>query len=484
MPRGSELNLATSNPDLFHFNQKCFEQASALVCVSNELLQRAKNIFYNQQVNYKVIPNIINIEENYFEQTIKERSSEIIIGTGAKYLNEKKGIANLLHALVLLNQNENQKFSLHLAGFVDDDLLSKYNEIIQTFNLKSYVKFLGVLNRNQFLEEMRNWDLALQGSFSEGFSNSIGDAISIGKPFMITDTGFVAERIRADFPELIFFNSTPESIAEKLSQSFFKKDIVKLSAEAANSIKQIVSSEAIILQWKTVISELLSLQKDTTLQLKNEHIISLMLHEISETNFTGVDLPIEKFEALCKIVDDNGFKFCSAEQYFSSLEKGRLLICSFDDGYKSVLKFGLPILSRFNFTATVFVCTNHIGQTNAWNPKDKRNRQHMSMEELHLLKNQGWEIGSHGTNHISFNRLSEEEILSNLTESKSVLSSHFGNINSFAYPYGDTSPFIEQIVKQNFENVFTTDSGGTHILLDRQRIRRYSFTEIQTLFSR
>ncbi len=67
----------------------------------------------------------------------------------------------------------------------------------------------------------------------------------------------------------------------------------------------------------------------------------------------------------------------------------------------------------------------------------------MTMEELHLLKNQGWEIGSHGTNHISFNRLSEEEILSNLTESKSVLSSHFGSINSFAYPYGDTSPFIE-----------------------------------------
>lgn len=484
MPRGSELNLATSNPDLFHFNQKCFEQAVALVCVSNELMQRAKNIFYNPQVIYKVIPNIINIDEKLFEETNKKSSNEIIIGTGAKYLNEKKGIANLLQAMVLLNQNLKQKFTLHLAGFVDDDLLSKYNEIIKTFHIKSRAKFLGVLNRKQFLDEMQNWDIALQGSFSEGFSNSIGDAISIGKPFMITDTGFVAEQIRTDFPELIFFNSTPESIAEKLSETFFKKDIVKLSAEAATSIKQIVCSEAIILQWKTIIGELLSLQKNTIIQLKNEHIISLMLHDISETNFTGVDLPIEKLEVLCKIVDDNGLQFCSAEQYFSSLEKSRLLICSFDDGYKSVLKFGLPILSRFNFTATVFVCTNHIGQTNAWNPKDKTNREHMTMEELHLLKNQGWEIGSHGTNHISFNRLSEEEILSNLTESKSVLSSHFGKINSFAYPYGDTSPFIEQIVKSQFENVFTTDSGGTHILLDRHRIRRYSFTEIQTLFSR
>ena len=484
MPRGSELNLATSNTDLFHFNQRCFEQAAAIVCVSNELLQRAKNIFYNPQVIYKIIPNIINIDEKLFELNKKENGSEIVIGTGAKYLNEKKGIANLLQAMVLLNQNTKQKFSLRLAGFVDDDLLSKYNEIIQTFNLISHVKFLGVLNRKQFLDEVKNWNIALQGSFSEGFSNSIGDAISIGKPFMITDTGFVAEQIRTDFPELIFFNSTPESIAEKLSETLFKNDMVKLSALAANSIKQIVSSEAVVSQWETVIGDLLSLQNNTTLQLKNEHIITLMLHEISETNFTGVDLPISKFEELCQIVSDNGFKFCSAEQHFSSLDKSKLFICSFDDGYKSVLEFGLPILSRFNFTATVFVCTNHIGQTNAWNLKDKTNRQHMTMEELHLLKNQGWEIGSHGTNHISFNRLSEEEILSNLTESKNVLSSQFGNINSFAYPYGDTSPFIEQIVKQQFENVFTTDSGGTHILLDRQRIRRYSFTEIQTLFSK
>ena len=455
-----------------------------MFCVSNELLQSAKNIFYNPQVICKIIPNIINIDKNLFELNKKENGSEIVIGTGAKYLNEKKGIANLLQAMALLNQNEKHKFSLRLAGFVDDDLLAKYNEIIQSFNLNGHVMFLGVLNRNQFLDEIKNWNIALQGSFCEGFSNSIGDAISIGKPFMVTDTGFVAEQIRNDFPELIFFNSAPESIAEKISETFYKKDIVKLSSLAANSIKQIVSSEAVILQWKALIDGLLSLQKNTTLRLKNEHIITLMLHDISEMIYTGVDLPISKLEELCKIVSDNGFKFCSAEHYFSSLDKSKLIICTFDDGYKNVLKFGLPILSRFEFTATVFVCTNHIGQTNEWNTKDKTNRQHMTIEELHLLKKQGWEIGSHGTNHISFNRLSEGEILSIVSESKKTLSSEFGSINSFAYPYGDTSPFIEGLVKQQFENVFTTDSGGTHILLDRHRIRRYSLTEIQTLFSR
>ena len=484
MPRGSELNLTTSNSALFHFNKECFNQASAIVSVSNELLQRAKSIYFDPRTIYAVIPNIIDIQEGLIVPGTKQNADEIIIGTGAKYLNEKKGIGNLLHALFFLNQKTKQKFSLRLAGFVDSDLLLKYHELIEKLNLTPHVKFKGVLNRTQFLHEIKNWDIALQGSFCEGFSNSIGDAISIGIPFMITDTGFVAEQIRNDFPELVFFDSSPEAICEKLYATYFKKDILKLSMKAASLIKTIVSSEAFITRWQKLFDELLPLQNEKTFGLKNEHAITLLLHGLTETNFTGIDLPSENFEALCRTVNECGFTFCSAEQYFSSTDKSNLLICSFDDGYRSVFKYGLPILSKFNFTATVFICSNHIAQSNSWNPKDKTSRQHMTLEELHLLKKQGWEIGSHGTNHISYLRLSAEEILSHATESKKVLSGHFGDIKSFAYPYGDTSPFIEKLVAQKFENVFTTDSGGTHILLDRRRIRRYSYTEIQTLFSR
>ena len=110
-------------------------------------------------------------------------------------------------------------------------------------------------------------------------------------------------------------------------------------------------------------------------------------------------------------------------------------------------------------------------------------RFHLTLPELLILKNEGWEIGSHGTQHISFHRLDEKEILNSLEYSKSILTESFGNIVSFAYPYGDTSPFIESIVANHYSNVFTTTTGGTHILLDRQRIKRYSFDEIQTLFT-
>ena len=59
--------------------------------------------------------------------------------------------------------------------------------------------------------------------------------------------------------------------------------------------------------------------------------------------------------------------------------------------YKSVLQFGLPILKQFSFTATVFVCTDHIGKASDWNPKDRVKRFHMTFDDLNIIKSEGWE---------------------------------------------------------------------------------------------
>jgi len=481
MPRGSEVNLAISNSELFHYNLECLAQAIALVSVSSELMERTKEIYFSPSCNYKIIPNIIDFKSN--NSFSKQNTSEIILGTGAKYLNEKKGIHNLIFALAILNKTSKRKYNLQLCGFIDDDLKKNYQELIRSLKLEQHVNFLGVLNRNEFLIEMQSWDIALQSSFCEGFSNSIGDAISIGKPFIISDTGFIAEQIRTQFPELVFSELTTEGIAKKIHDTFFNKDIVGLCKNAVNTFKGLVSKEVVYSAWKQFLDDVLSTTYIKTIDFNNRNIITLLLHEISDSEFSSVELPKDKFSGLCELVSKAGFKFCSAREYFNAVDKTKLIVCTFDDGYKSVLETALPILKKHSFSATVFVCTDHIGKSNDWNPKDKVKRFHLTLPELLILKNEGWEIGSHGTQHISFHRLDEKEILNSLEYSKSILTESFGNIVSFAYPYGDTSPFIESIVANHYSNVFTTTTGGTHILLDRQRIKRYSFDEIQTLFT-
>ncbi len=483
MPRGSEMNLAISNAELFHFNRECLRQATAVVSLSNELLERAKEIYYNPTCMFKVIPNSISFQNSSSSFSQKKNNSEIILGTGAKFLNEKKGILNLLSALAILNSKSKKKFTLHLCGFIDEDLKNKYQELINSLSLEPYVKFMGALNRNEFLSEMEKWDVALQCSFCEGFSNSIGDAISIGKPFMISNTGFIAEQIRTQYPELIFSDLSAETIAEKIHETYFNGIISASCKKAVNHFKNLVLDENVYSEWKQFLNDVLSIPQKAVINLNREQILSLMLHELSDSEFSSIDLPKNKFLELCHLVNQSGFKFCSAEEYFNAADKTKLIICTFDDGYKSVLQFGLPILKQFSFTATVFVCTDHIGKASDWNPKDRVKRFHMTFDDLNIIKSEGWEIGSHGTKHISFHRLDEKEILQSIENSKNILANSFGNVVSFAYPYGDTSTFIEAMLKDHFANVFTTVTGGTHILLDRHRIKRYTFDEIQTLFT-
>lgn len=38
------------------------------------------------------------------------------------------------------------------------------------------------------------------------------------------------------------------------------------------------------------------------------------------------------------------------------------IVCTFDDGYKGLIDFAMPILDEYGFTATVFVCTGLIGK--------------------------------------------------------------------------------------------------------------------------
>lgn len=68
---------------------------------------------------------------------------------------------------------------------------------------------------------------------------------------------------------------------------------------------------------------------------------------------------------------------------------------------------------------------------------------HLNVEELKELICAGWEIGSHGVTHESLLRLDDADIEWQLKESKKILEELFGPVISYAYPYGDISPYIE-----------------------------------------
>src|SRR5699024_7975086 len=105
--------------------------------------------------------------------------------------------------------------------------------------------------------------------------------------------------------------------------------------------------------------------------------------------------------------------------------KQPLILFHSDDGHIADWEYTKPIFDQHNVPLTISVSTDFIGQTN-----------YLNMEQLKELENNGWEISSHGLNHVSLRSVSLTEAERQLKESKEYLESHGLTVENFAYPHG------------------------------------------------
>ncbi|HSF51274.1 MAG TPA: polysaccharide deacetylase family protein [Nitrososphaeraceae archaeon] len=116
-------------------------------------------------------------------------------------------------------------------------------------------------------------------------------------------------------------------------------------------------------------------------------------------------------------------------------------IITFDDGMLSQYTYAKPILDKYNFKATFYIICNNV---------DKENR--MNWNNIHILEEEGHEIGSHSMNHKKLGKLSDEEIKYEIIESKRCLQENGFDVISFSFPYndGDNNKKILKIVADNY----------------------------------
>jgi len=138
-----------------------------------------------------------------------------------------------------------------------------------------------------------------------------------------------------------------------------------------------------------------------------------------------------------------GVRFCEATER----PAGRTVAITFDDGYRSVLDLGLPILKELGWPATIFVPTDFIGSERpmSWPGIDRwLHGEHahelspLSWAQLELLAKAGWEVGSHTCSHPRLTQLDPDSLRRELSESRAACEAHLeGPCLSLAYPYGD-----------------------------------------------
>ncbi|MEV0484645.1 polysaccharide deacetylase family protein [Streptomyces sp. NPDC050508] len=117
--------------------------------------------------------------------------------------------------------------------------------------------------------------------------------------------------------------------------------------------------------------------------------------------------------------------------------KGQGLVgLTFDDGYADFVTNALPVLTRWDCGATLFVLPGRLGGDNAWDPLGPR-KPLLTADGIRRAAAEGVEIGSHGLTHVDLTKADDATLRAEVTESRSRLQELLNSpVSGFCYPYG------------------------------------------------
>jgi peptidoglycan/xylan/chitin deacetylase (PgdA/CDA1 family) len=477
--RGSDVNLAKwSAEDSWYLNEAS-NCADKIVCLSNEMRQNL--LLSNNSVREKIviIPN--PLEGDFAGVSFPNLPSSVVIGCAASHLNEKKGIANLLCLVSEFKKTTELPIKLKLVGSIDDDLRCEYQKIILKLSLQDSVEFCNKTSRASLISMMKDWDFYVQCSVCEVHPNAISEALQIGCAFISTKTGYIAESLSSEYPELFFNEWNPVSMALSLKNLIALDGKEEIYSNVFKKIQLHCNKNDIVDRWNS----LFRYNVDNKIKKDIEHVIAVGLHDVQGDLHDSITTPVLVFQKFVEKIHHSGYGLCSMANYLAkdAEERKSWIVCTFDDGYSGLNDFALPIMSKYGFNATVFVCTGLIGKDNKWNNKDAVLRQHLNIDELQNLHQHGWEIASHGVSHFNLLKLTDAEIEHELKESYDFIAKEWGKTLSYAYPYGAYNAFIKSFVSKYYKYAFSVNQGGTSLVVDSLQIRRYSITEIYDMLS-
>jgi peptidoglycan/xylan/chitin deacetylase (PgdA/CDA1 family) len=113
------------------------------------------------------------------------------------------------------------------------------------------------------------------------------------------------------------------------------------------------------------------------------------------------------FRAQLKWLHDSGYTTCSLAQALQQLQTqtqaaDKLVVITFDDGYRDIYQQAFPLLNQYGFSATVFLPTAYIGEQ----PVSFKGRECLTWAEVRELNHRGILFGSHTVNHPQLRELS------------------------------------------------------------------------------
>jgi peptidoglycan/xylan/chitin deacetylase (PgdA/CDA1 family) len=193
----------------------------------------------------------------------------------------------------------------------------------------------------------------------------------------------------------------------------------------------------------------------------------------------GLYVEPAKLRAQLSELRDTGARFVSLTEWNRYRRREREIIITFDDGFQSVFRQGLPVLRELAVPAINYIVAGEIGGTNSWDRAiGAQICPLMSREEILEWQSAGLEIGSHTMTHPRLTAIPPDQARREIFDSKKILEDLCGRpVPHFAYPYGDWNPAIRDLVAEaGYETAAVAYPGVNTFESDRLTLQRFLAT--------
>lgn len=197
--------------------------------------------------------------------------------------------------------------------------------------------------------------------------------------------------------------------------------------------------------------------------MKKPEVLILGYHKIGpqppDTWTSWYYTPTALFVRHLEWLREEGYAYLNLESFLRGAEDPASLpeksaLVTFDDGYRSILRHGLPEMEAAGCPGVIFVPTQYVGGRNDFDLHEEPSEEILSWAEMRELEKRGIALQSHGVTHRGLSGLSLKECKEEIVTSKAVLEEHLHRpVLTYSFPYGDggtpdTADVVQELLQE------------------------------------
>ena len=217
----------------------------------------------------------------------------------------------------------------------------------------------------------------------------------------------------------------------------------------------------------TAAEEITNAIFNSPVDLTPKNVPIFMYHTSSESNpgaLTELYVKPSEFEKQVQYLDENGFTFCTFDDYYDLDNIDKPVFLTFDDGYRENYTEIFPILKKYNAKITIFLMINSITDFN------------LTLDMITEMSDSGLvKFESHTVSHPSLVAISLNDTLltAEIQNSKTNIEEITGKpVLALAYPNGEFNDTVIAKTKEFYLFGLRKDLGMHNTKYDQYEIRR------------